>query len=185
MIWKISTNCIPPIHITKPNSLYSTDHKSNSFCWLHSQFAVRNRSALKLHDLQFCVQQSVHSPDADTTWRPEGGTLEFPRPHVVAIACAQIIRIFVAEQQERRLQVKCKKKRKKNYCLAFLFAFYCCHFPPIVLPFIHFYFGFPSLSFSGGVIKFLARSYRKTFHTHRVGIDKQGVLSAKSSLLLP
>lgn len=121
--------------------------------------AVRNRSAHKLHDLQFCVQHStrLHSPDADTTCKtihapfPSNSAQSFGRPHVVL---AQIIRIFVAGCLQWRV-----RDSGKNYCLAFLFAFYCCHLPPIVLPALHFLFHFFFVSsFYCYVIKFLARS---------------------------
>lgn len=96
-------------------------------------FTVRNRSAHKLHDLQFCVQHStrLHSPDADTTWKtiPLVRTVLSPRTCTCCLSANNSHFCCRLPAVKRLLQVK-----SKNYCLAFLFVFYCCHFPPIVLP---------------------------------------------------
>lgn len=131
-----------------------TDHKSNSLCWLHSQFAIEVRTNCMICNfvssiVRGCIPRMLtRLARQSTPLFPANSAQSFDRPHVVL---AQIIRIFVAGCPQWR-----GRDSGKNYCLAFLFAFYCCHLPPIVLPALHSLFHFFVL-FYCYVIKFLAR----------------------------
>lgn len=118
------------IYTTEP----LTDHKSNSLCWLHSQFAIEVRTNCMICNfvssiVRGCIPRMLtRLARQSTPLFPFNSAQSFGRPHVVL---AQIIRIFVAGCPQWRVR---ERLSDKNYCLAFLFAFYCCHLPPIVLP---------------------------------------------------